>query len=281
MRTLEDIKKEMTDAFMADPTIRVKYELNDGDTFNQKFSVVSIERLLFFIVASAHYVLERIFDEFRKDVMKQIETSVVATVPWYYRQALNFQMGDELKLDEATLKWHYPIVNADKRIVRYASVTDKGGSIQVLVAKDNAGVPTQLSEDELRAFKAYMTSIKMAGVVIGIKSLPADTLSIHVSVVCSPLVYLPNGTRISDGKKPVEEAIEAYLKGITYGGVFNKTKLIDAIQAVDGVIDVELGACSATADGGTPQEIQGNNYSSRGGAFVAPSLGSTIRYNYG
>lgn len=281
MRTLEDIKKEMTDAFMADPTIRAKYEINGGDTFNQKFSVVSIERVLFFIVASAHYVLERIFDEFRKDVMKQIETSVVATVPWYYRQALNFQMGDELKLDETSLKWHYPNVNADKRIVRYASVTDKGGSIQVLVAKDNAGVPTQLSEDELRAFKAYMTSIKMAGVVIGIKSLSADTLSIQVSVVCSPLVYLPNGTRISDGKKPVEEAIEAYLKGITYGGVFNKTKLVDAIQAVDGVIDVELGACSATADGGTPQEIKGNNYSSRGGAFVAPSLGSTIRYVYG
>lgn len=151
----------------------------------------------------------------------------------------------------------------------------------MLVAKDNAGVPAQLSEDELRAFRAYMTSIKMAGVVIGIKSLPADSLSIQVSVVCSPLVYLPDGTRISDGKKPVEEAIETYLKGITYGGVFNKTKLVDAIQGVDGVLDVVLGACSATPYGGTPQEIQGNNYSSRGGAFVAPSLGSTIRYNYG
>lgn len=281
MRSLEDIKREMTDAFMANPTIRERYDLREGDTFQRRFSVVSLERLLIFIVASAHYVLERIFEEFKEDVIRQIETSVVATVPWYYRQALNFQMGDELKLDETSLKWHYEHPDPSRQIVRYASVTDKGGSIQILVAKEKGGLPTPLSDDELRAFKAYMNAIKMAGVVISIRSIPADILSIQATIICSPEVYLPSGERISDGKKPVEEAIESYLKGITYGGVFNKTRLIDAIQAVEGVEDIVLGVCMAQPYGNTPQEIQGNNYASRGGAFIAPSLGSTISYTYG
>ena len=112
------------------------------------------------------------------------------------------------------------------------------------------------------------------------RSLPADVLSITASIQLDPLVYLPSGVRIRDGKRPVELAIRSYLRDITYGGVFNKTKLVDAIQRVEGVIDVDLGECSAEPHRGAKRVIQGNNYSARSGCFVAPTLTSTLSYNY-
>ena len=274
-RTVHEIKRQMTDAFMADDTLRERYGFKDGDTFSSRFSVASIESILFFIIASAHYVLERIFDQY-----KQINSSVVATIPWYHQQALNYQHGDKLELDEATLRWQYPIVDESKRLVRYVSVKDLGTSIRVLVSKDKDGLPEPLTEDELRSVTAYMSSIKIAGVVLSVRSLPADILSITASIQLDPLVYLPSGVRIRDGKRPVELAIRSYLRDITYGGVFNKTKLVDAIQQVEGVIDVDLGECSAEPHRGVKRVIQGNNYSARSGCFLAPTLTSTLSYNY-
>lgn len=280
-RTTQEIKRQMTDAFMADPTVRERYALREGDTFASRFSSASLESILFFVVASAHHVLERIFDRFREDVTEQINSSVVATIPWYHRQALSYQHGDSLILDDKTLQWRYPVVNEAKRIIAYASIKDRGGSIQVLVSKDSKeGLPEPLTEEELRAFKAYLTAIKIAGVVLSVRSLPADTLDIKATIQVDPLVYLPSGVRIRDGKRPVEEAIRAYLKGITYGGVFNKTKLVDAIQAVEGVVDIELGDCSVVGSGGSPQLIKGNNYSAKSGCFLAPDLGQSLSYTY-
>lgn len=279
-RTIQEIKKQMTDAFMADPTIREKYELREGDTFSSRFSVVSLESLIFYIVASAHFLLERIFDKYKEDITAQIDSSVVATIPWYHRQALDYQHGDSLVLDDKTLRWQYPRVDEAKRIVRYVAVKDMGGSIRVLASKDKGGLPEPLSEDELRAFKAYLNSIKIAGVILSVRSLPADRLVIKASIQLDPLVFLPNGTRITDGKKPVEEAIAAYLRGITYGGVFNKTKLVDAIQAVEGVVDIELGECTAQPYNAPPQLIKNNNFRSVAGCFIAPDLSQTLSYIY-
>ena len=57
-RSVAEIKKTMTDAFMADATIREKYGLSVNDTFSSKFSSVTIENILFFIVAACCHVLE-------------------------------------------------------------------------------------------------------------------------------------------------------------------------------------------------------------------------------
>lgn len=279
-RSIQEIKRQMTDDFVANPTVRERYALREGDTFVSRFSVVSLENILFFVVASAHYVLERLFDKYREEVIEQINSSVVATIPWYHRQALAYQHGDSLVLDDKTLQWRYPSLNEARRIVAYASVKDKGGSIQILVSKDKGGLPEPLTEEELRAFEAYMGSIKIAGVVLSVRSMPADSLDIKARIQVDPLVYLPSGVRIRDGKRPVEEAIRAYLKSITYGGVFNKTKLVDAIQAVEGVVDIELGECTAQVHKGMAQVIKGNNYSARSGCFLAPHLGQSLIYTY-
>ena len=278
-RSINDIKKTMTDAFMADADIREKYGLAADATFDDSFSSVSLENILFYIIAACCHVLEVFFDTHKADVDTKISRAVVASVPWYHKMALQFQYGDVLVFDEATQQYVYATSNLEKQKVKYVAVRDRGSSIQILVSGEKDERPAVLSDDVLTAFKSYMNRIKIAGVILAIRSLPADLITVSATVHIDPLVIDKQGTRISDGSKPVEEAVENYLKGILYGGTFNKTKLVDAIQSVEGVADVELLSCSySTDEGRNYKTISGNNYTAVGGSFVASGLSNTLSY---
>ena len=278
-RSINDIKKTMTDAFMADADIREKYGLAADATFDDSFSSVSLENILFYIIAACCHVLEVFFDTHKADVDTKISRVVVASVPWYHKMALQFQYGDVLVFDEATQQYVYATSNLEKQKVKYVAVRDRGTSIQILVSGEKDERPAVLSDDVLTAFKSYMNRIKIAGVILAIRSLPADLITVSATVHIDPLVIDKQGTRISDGSKPVEEAVENYLKGILYGGTFNKTKLVDAIQSVEGVADVELLSCSySTDEGRNYKTISGNNYTAVGGSFVASGLSNTLSY---
>lgn len=106
-RSIAEIKQTMTNAFMADATVRERYGLSETDTFDESFSAVSIENILFYIVAACSHVLEVIFDQFKSDVDDKISRAVVASVPWYYKIAKEFQYGDALIFNEATQQYGY------------------------------------------------------------------------------------------------------------------------------------------------------------------------------
>lgn len=277
-RSINEIKKTMTDAFMADADIREKYGLPADATFDESFSSVSLENILFYIVAACCHVLEVFFDMHKSEVDAKISRAVVASVPWYHKLALQFQYGDSLVFDDTTQQFVYAAQDSKKQVVKYVAVRDRGTSIQMLVAGEKDSRPEPLSDDVLTAFKNYMNRVKIAGVVLAIRSLPSDTVSIAATIYVDPLSIDRNGTRISDGSKPVETAIENYLKSILYGGTFNKTKLVDAIQGVEGVTDVELFSCSYSTDGKSFKVISGNNYTAEGGSFVVSGLANTLRY---
>ena len=277
-RSINEIKKTMTDAFMADADIREKYGLPADATFDESFSSVSLENILFYIVAAFCHVLEVFFDMHKSEVDAKISRAVVASVPWYHKLALQFQYGDSLVFDDTTQQFVYAAQDSKKQVVKYVAVRDRGTSIQMLVAGEKDSRPEPLSDDVLTAFKNYMNRVKIAGVVLAIRSLPSDTVSIAATIYVDPLSIDRNGTRISDGSKPVETAIENYLKSILYGGTFNKTKLVDAIQGVEGVTDVELFSCSYSTDGKSFKVISGNNYTAEGGSFVVSGLANTLRY---
>lgn len=277
-RTINEIKQTMTDAFMANATIREQYGLTEGSTFAGSFSPVSLESILFFIVAACCHVMEALFDRHREDVDDKISRAVVASVPWYYKIARQFQYGDALVFDDATSQFRYPAIDESKQLVRYVAVRDRGTSIQILASADKDGLPEPLSNDVLTAFKQYMNRVKIAGIILSVRSLPADEITIVAHITVDPLVIDLTGKRVSDGTKPVEQAIKNYLAGIVYGGNFNKTLLVDAIQAVEGVTDVALGACRYRIRGGEYKEIQGNNYTAVGGSFTAEGLQNTLTY---
>lgn len=278
-RSVAEIKKTMTDAFMADATIREKYGLSVNDTFSSKFSSVSIENILFFIVAACCHVLEMIFDQHKRDVEDKIALAVVASVPWYYKMALAFQYGDSLVLNDRTWQYEYASIDESKQVVKYAAVRDKGTSVQILVSGDQDGSPVPLSNDVLTVFKQYMNRVKVAGVILNITSKESDNVTVMATITIDPLMMNENGELLSDGSKPVEEAITSYLKHIIYGGTFNKTRLVDVIQAVEGVVDVELEECKyKPANSSEWTVLSGNNYTGNSGSYIPVDLENSLTY---
>lgn len=278
-RSVAEIKKTMTDAFMADVTIREKYGLSSQDTWNSSFSSVSLENILFFILAACFHVLEVIFDRHKADVEEKVSSAVVASVPWYYKMALAFQYGDALVLNPKTYQYEYAQSDEEKRVIKYAAVRDKGTSVQILVSGEQNGIPSVLSDDVLSVFKQYMNRVKIAGVILNISSRESDRVLIRAVITVNPLVLDDKGMLLKDGSKPVEAAISDYLKNIVYGGTFNKTRLVDAIQAVDGVEDVELGTCSYRTDTSESwTDMTGNNYAGVSGSYIPDGLSNTLSY---
>lgn len=278
-RTIQEIKKSMTDKFMSDNTLRTAYGITGEEaTWDSTFSTVSIENILLYIVAVCAYSLEVLFEAHKEDVDERIAANIVPTVRWYHTQALAFQYGDNLVFDEKTQSYKYAVVDESKKIVKYCAVQDAGNTIQILISTDENGKPGIVSDDALSAFKTYMNSIKIAGVLLNVRSLPADKIKIYAKVYINPMVILPDGTRITDGTRPVVDAINSYLAGIVYGGTFNKTKLVDAIQAVEGVNDVELDNVQAKTNSGAYSNVTGNNYTAESGSFISEELTTTITY---
>lgn len=278
-RTVAEIKKQMTEAFMADGVIREKYGISGTGSFEAVFSKVSVESVVFYVVAMAAWTLETLFDLFKAEVNEQIAQNVVPTVRWYHTQAVGFQYGDVLVYDEDAGRFCYGTVNETKRVVKYCAVKDRGGSIQMLVSGDAGGKPVVLQQGVMTAFRGYMNSVKVAGVILDVRSLEADSIRIAVTVQVDPQVIGVNGRRIDDGRLVVVEAVDTYLARIVYGGTFNKTRCVDAIQTVEGVVDVTLAwvkvkAASAVDYG----EIVSNNYTAAAGCFISDGLDTSIAY---
>lgn len=280
-RTIKEIKKTMTDQFMADSTVRTRYGLTGSSSFDETFSSVSIENIIFFIVASAMYVLETIFDSFKTEVDSKVATAVLASIPWYHQICLEYQQGDELIFDETTQQFRYPSVDESKRVVKYAACRDRGGGVLILVSGEGEdGIPAALSDDILVPFKSYINSRKPAGIPAEIRSYNPDQIQIGMTVQYDPMLMNADGTLVADPSVfPVEEAVSRYLQGIVYGGIFNKTKLVDAIQETQGVEDVMLLSVSAKSDT-TPDfaSVSGNNYTAVSGSFKAVNLKNSISY---
>jgi len=279
-RTIRQIKSAMTAQFMADSTIIERYGLTAGANFEDTFSPVSLESIWFSIVASAIFMLETLFDAFREDVDAKIAQAVVASIPWYHKIALEFQYGDALVFDEETQAFVYATPDESKQIVKYAACRDVGGMVSILVSKQNSSGPVVLSSAELAAFDAYMRQRKPAGVLLQTASFSPDLVRVNVRVQYDPQVLNASGQLIADTSiRPVEKAIDKYLADIVYGGDLNKTKLVDAIQQAEGVVDVVLNSVQAKpASASSYTTVTGNNYTSRSGSFKSNNLRNSITY---
>lgn len=277
-RTIQEIKDSMTSDFMSQEAIRNAYGFSEGDTFEGSFSVVSLESILFSIVATCAWVIESLFDRHKVEVDAMADSAIVASVRWYYEQALRFQKGDALVYDSQTKGFGYATEDPKKRIVKYCAVRDEGNRIVILASQDNEGKPEKLSDDDLSLFNEYMNRIKIAGVVLATRSFDADKVRVRAMVKIDPLVIKKNGQLFNSSSFPVVDGINDYLRNITYGGAINKNKLIVAIQAIPGVKDVTLNSVTCSVDGENFSAFDGNEYSAHSGCFISDNLENSITY---
>lgn len=267
MRTIEAIKKEMTDAVLENETLRQAFGLNQSEEWGEQVSSVSILNLLIYIVAVSVHTLEWLFDQFKEDVEERIAAALPGTVSWYWNKVMEFQYGYDLNENA-----QYDEVDEDARIIKHCAVIEVDNGIIVKVNKEDYET---LSTSEISALSSYVDTVKFAGTTASVFSYEPDILDIELNIWRDPMVLDEHMERISDGESVVRQAIENYLNGIKYGGVFNKTKLIDAVQQVEGVLDVTIfdGTIWCNGDGSYHDlEDIDQNFRSYGGHFNLDEL---------
>jgi hypothetical protein len=167
------------------------------------------------------------------------------TARWYVEMAKKFQYGFSL-IPETDKYDNTGFTDAQikaSKIIKFAAMVEQP-RIRLKVAQDNNGVLEEVPALKLVAFKAYMKIISYAGIRLyppQITSGPGDLLNTDLTIIIDPQVLDLTGAR-RDGtdNTPVKKAILQYLQNIDFNGTFDKQKFTDAIQAVDGVVSLNV-----------------------------------------
>ena len=197
-------------------------------------SKVAIWRLLLWVFAYGANVLELLFDAFIVEADAKGKAAKVGNAQWYQARILEFQYGDLLAYINGI--YQYAIIDTSKNIVARCSVTEGvdpliGGVLNIKIAKNTTGVLTALDAPELAALTSYLQKVKFAGTKFKLISTSGDILKITFSIYYEPIIPI-------DVLKPlVIETIENYVKNLPFDGILNITRLIDAIQVLEGIKD--------------------------------------------
>lgn len=244
--TIAELKKLMTDSYIGNDTVKQLYELSSDLTFEDQFSAVSLENIIFSDVATVMYVMQQLFDQFKIDISGILNAQLSGAVNWYAYKAKLFQYGMEL-VPETDYYDNTGLTSEQidaMRVVKYAAaVESKDKSIlYVKVATDDGnGVRQPLSSPQLTAFKQYLNDVQYAGVRISVINDPADEMRLQIDIYYDPLVLDELGVRL-DGtaETPVQDAIRNYLANLPFNGTYTNQGLVDTLQVIDGVRIAEI-----------------------------------------
>lgn len=241
-RTIAAIKKTMTDEFMASEEAQIKYGFSASDKWEDTFSLVSIENILFYVFAVALYSVELLLDNHITSVNNTLLTSLPHTSAWYCNTVLNFRYG--VAVDTETGEYIDQGLSASKieesQIVKFASVTENTNDsyITLKVAGETNGERSKLSSTQLSALRAYLDIVRDAGVRITLLSQEADEFNVELSVVYSEIYDA------TDIESEIENTITQYIQNLPFNGIYSNMALVDVIQQIDGVVDVTVVSAS-------------------------------------
>lgn len=261
-RTIEEIKKDMTANFMKMEAVRSAYGLDGSKSFADCFSMASIESVLFYVFAACVWALEKLFDLHQADVDSRIELLEPHTLRWYVGKAKAYMSGRDLVRDTD----YYDTAGmteaeiAEARKVKYAVATESNTVVYIKVAGENpdTGQPQQLHEDTLKGLRAYMNEVKDAGVSVEIRNEPADQMRISLLIFYDPALMSIDSTgkgimTDQSGKTsmPVDDAVRQVIQNLPFNGVFRKSDLMAAIQALPCVKVADIKSVSVKPHNGT------------------------------
>lgn len=240
MRTVDEIKKEMVDEYTSNETVRARYGVRAGEELS--LAKASIENILFYVIAHAIWVLERLFGEHKTEVETYISEMKPHSLRWYVNKARAFRFGQSLiedtdQYDDTGLTDE---AIADMQIVKYASAEERNGQLFIKVAKDGENGRTTLSSEEEAALKSYIQEVKDAGVKVTIRNAQAVDFKIDITIYYNPQVLDQNGVSLISGGEPVKDAIKNYIENLPFNGEYRNVELIDKLQQVEGVVIPEL-----------------------------------------
>jgi len=250
-RTIQQIKTELTTAFMADTTLAENYGFTPGAAFDSTFSKVSIENLLLYIVAAAIWTHERLFDAHRQEVENTIAQLKPHTLRWYVSKVKQFRQGQPLI--EGTDQYDDGNYTDDQiaamQVVHFAAATEAATTIYIKVATSNGTNKQPLTAEQLNGLEAYIAEVKDAGVRVDIINESAYHLQLSLVIYYDPMVLNAQGMNIHTGEYPVNDAIRSYIENLPFNGEYSNTALTDVLQQVEGVHIPEINASAESATG--------------------------------
>lgn len=238
-RNFRDIKNSITEAYIAQPEIIEKYQLTPGNTFDQEFSIVSLENILFNIIALFIFAHEQI-------VAANAANSRPQNLPNFIQTVLNFHDGLPLVWKDGQFQYDLTGVSDPdslKVVDRCAVLESADGELVVKVAHDNSGALEPIANDEATRLLFYLNQMKVPGVRIRLINETADLIKTTLNVYVDPLqIDLATGQRLNTTETiyPVKDAIKEYLNALEFNGAFVANYFETAIQSKDGVNLVEI-----------------------------------------
>ena len=250
-RLISDIKTSLGNAYIAQSTVQTLYGLTTDDValgFDALFSIVSLESVLFYAIAFSINLFELIMDAFRIEIQAKVDSAYIANKAWWKASALAFQKGYNLVLNTKTFLWYYATIDTTAQIVQRVAIRetvqeDGACKVKILVATSTGGTVAALSVDDLNLFSIYANQIKPGGVLLQIISDTGDVVDFTLTVNYNALLLTTLGLSILNGNYPVNDAISNFINTLnyfTFGGDLNLTKLVDSIQAAEGVVDAKI-----------------------------------------
>lgn len=235
-RTVEEIKKDMTAKFMKMEAVKSRYGLDGSKSFADCFSMASLENIIFYVFAVAVWALEKLFDLHRADVDARIEQLEPHTLRWYVSKAKAYMQGQKLVTDcdyyDTEGMTEQDIAAA--KVVKYAVATESNTVVYIKVAREVDGNPAALTAGQLEGLTSYMNEIKDAGVSVQLRNEPADQMRISLLIYYDPtlLIIDANGNGSQNGKDPVRETTKQVIENLPFNGMFRKSDLMAALQAL-------------------------------------------------
>lgn len=235
-RTVEEIKKDMTAEFMKMEAVKSRYGLDGSKSFADCFSMASLENIIFYVFAVAVWALEKLFDLHRADVDARIEQLEPHTLRWYVSKAKAYMQGHKLVTDcdyyDTEGMTEQDIAAA--KVVKYAVATESNTVVYIKVAREVDGNPAALTAGQLEGLTSYMNEIKDAGVSVQLRNEPADQMQIALLIYYDPtlLTIDANGNGSQNGKDPVRETTKRVIENLPFNGMFRKSDLMAALQAL-------------------------------------------------
>lgn len=259
----------MTDVFITDSTIVSLYELDTSKSFDEQFSVVSPESILFFCIAFGIQVFEKIMDVFRSETQAKVDAAYIANEAWWHAMSKAFQKGYSLVMDATTFVFRYETIDEAARIIKRVAVRESVAAdgvckVKLYIATESNSEISPVTDTDKGLFENYVSRIKPSGVLVTVITGDGDTVDLGVTIDFNPLILDSTGLSILNANYPVNEAIALFIDNLNdndFGGKLNVTRLIDAIQNVDGVVDVNITALTIA---GTVKQTWGTYESSHG-----------------
>lgn len=249
--TTAEWKRKITGEWMSLSATRKAYpDINPAKEFDEQFSILSVESLLFYAMAYCMMLLEKIFNDRTAELEAKFTSLRPHTIGWYVAKIKAFQYNVTLPIDTDV----YPTINEEKQIVKYCSVTTTRGVLNIKIAgADSSGRPVRLSDSSseypmvLKKITAYINRVKDAGVHFVLSSGEADKFSCQLLVHYDPLHNVTIQT--------IKENIKRYLSSMPFDGVYSNMALVDTLQAVEGIKVAEVISSEASYGSNPPVNI--------------------------